>query len=54
MKAALSGYLSCESGKGVRGVLMGTRRGDPNGGESLVPHVLAPHSSVGFKADMSS
>jgi FAD synthetase len=35
MKSALSTYLSDEGGgKGVRAVLVGTRRGDPNGGES--------------------
>ncbi len=33
MKAALNEYLGCGGGKGVRGVLVGTRRGDPNGGE---------------------
>lgn len=32
MKAALSEYLGCGGGRGVRGVLVGTRRGDPNGG----------------------
>lgn len=33
MKAALEEYLGCGGGKGVRGVLVGTRRGDPNGGK---------------------
>jgi FAD synthetase len=33
MKAALSQYLGCGGGRGVRAVLVGTRRGDPNGGE---------------------
>ena len=33
MKAALSEFLS-GCGKGVRAVLVGTRRGDPNGGLS--------------------
>ena len=32
MKAALEEYLGCGGGKGVKGVLVGTRRGDPNGG----------------------
>ena len=32
MKAALEEYLHCRGGKGVKGVLVGTRRGDPNGG----------------------
>ncbi|GFZ44659.1 hypothetical protein JCM24511_02383 [Saitozyma sp. JCM 24511] len=31
MKAALEEYLGCGGGKGVKGVLVGTRRGDPNG-----------------------
>jgi len=31
MKAALTEYLSCGGGKGVRGILVGTRTGDPNG-----------------------
>jgi FAD synthetase len=31
MKAALTEYLRCGGGKGVRGVLVGTRTGDPNG-----------------------
>ena len=34
MKSALSEYLGCGGGKGVRAVLVGTRRGDPNGGRS--------------------
>lgn len=33
MKAALEEYLGCGGGKGVRGVLVGTRHGDPNGSE---------------------
>ena len=33
MKAALSEYLGCNGGKGVKGVLVGTRHGDPNGGK---------------------
>lgn len=33
MKSALAEYLGCEAGHGVKGMLMGTRRGDPNGGE---------------------
>lgn len=33
MKAALGEYLGCEAGKGVKGMLMGTRKGDPNGGK---------------------
>ncbi|ORY27375.1 hypothetical protein BCR39DRAFT_538543 [Naematelia encephala] len=38
MKAALLEYLGCGGGKGVRGVLVGTRRGDPNGDvEALAP-----------------
>jgi hypothetical protein len=36
MKVALEDYLGCEEGRGVRGVLMGTRKGDPNGGEWCV------------------
>lgn len=32
MKAALEEYLKCDGGKDVKGVLVGTRRGDPNGG----------------------
>lgn len=32
MKAALNAYFRCEGGKGVTAMLMGTRRGDPNGG----------------------
>ena len=35
MKAALDEYLSCGGGKGVKGMLVGTRHGDPNGSESL-------------------
>lgn len=35
MKAALGEYLACGGGKGVKGVLVGTRAGDPNGGELL-------------------
>ncbi|WWD22839.1 hypothetical protein CI109_107333 [Kwoniella shandongensis] len=31
MKAALEEYLGCGGGKGVKGVLVGTRQGDPNG-----------------------
>ncbi|ORX34999.1 hypothetical protein BD324DRAFT_633572 [Kockovaella imperatae] len=31
MKAALEEYLNCGGGRGVKGVLVGTRRGDPNG-----------------------
>ncbi|RXK36665.1 hypothetical protein M231_06052 [Tremella mesenterica] len=31
MKGALCSYLDCQGGKGVKGVLMGTRKGDPNG-----------------------
>lgn len=34
MKAALRAYLACEGGNGVTGMLMGTRRSDPNGGAS--------------------
>ncbi|KAI9633133.1 putative FMN adenylyltransferase [Dioszegia hungarica] len=38
MKAALGGYLGGEAGKGVKGMLMGTRKGDPNGDvEPLAP-----------------
>lgn len=33
MKAALAGYLGSEAGEGVKGILMGTRKGDPNGGK---------------------
>lgn len=33
MKVALEDYLGSEQGRGVRAMLMGTRRGDPNGGE---------------------
>ena len=33
MKGALNAFLACDGGRGVRGVLMGTRRGDPNGGQ---------------------
>lgn len=33
MKVALEDYLGCDEGKGVKGMLMGTRKGDPNGGE---------------------
>jgi FAD synthetase len=33
MKAALTDYLSCGGGTGVRGILVGTRTGDPNGRE---------------------
>jgi FAD synthetase len=32
MKGALEEYLG-DGGKGVKAVLVGTRRGDPNGGE---------------------
>jgi FAD synthetase len=35
MKSALGEYLGCEVGKGVKGMLMGTRKGDPNGGKFL-------------------
>jgi FAD synthetase len=35
MKAALTEYLRCGGGKGVKGVLVGTRSGDPNGRASL-------------------
>jgi len=35
MKAALTDYLSCGGGKGVRGILVGTRTGDPNGRKSF-------------------
>lgn len=31
MKVALEDYLGCDEGKGVKGMLMGTRKGDPNG-----------------------
>lgn len=31
MKAALREYLECGGGRGVKGVLVGTRTGDPNG-----------------------
>lgn len=34
MKAALKEYLECGGGKGVKGVLVGTRTGDPNGRKS--------------------
>lgn len=34
MKAALTEYLQCGGGKGVKGVLVGTRTGDPNGRKS--------------------
>jgi hypothetical protein len=34
MKAALKAYLGCQGGEGVSAMLMGTRRSDPNGGES--------------------
>lgn len=33
MKAALRDYLGCQGGQGVKGMLMGTREGDPNGSE---------------------
>jgi FAD synthetase len=35
MRAALRSYLECGGGKGVKGVLVGTRTGDPNGRTSL-------------------
>jgi hypothetical protein len=41
MKAALEEYLGCGGGKGVKGVLVGTRRGDPNGGECDFESVLS-------------
>ena len=37
MKAALSEYLMCSGGRGVKAVLVGTRSGDPNGGEFFSP-----------------
>ena len=37
MKAALSDYLVCSGGQGVKAVLIGTRSSDPNGGESISP-----------------
>lgn len=39
MKAALEEYLKCEGGKDVKGILVGTRRGDPNGG--VFPHAAS-------------
>ncbi|KAK4683797.1 FAD synthetase, partial [Tremellales sp. Uapishka_1] len=38
MKVALTEYLRCGGGRGVKGVMVGTRRGDPNGNVA----VLAP------------
>jgi FAD synthetase len=35
MKIALERFLDGDVGKGVKAVLVGTRRGDPHGGESL-------------------
>lgn len=33
MKAALGAYLSCEGGKDIKAILLGTRQNDPNGSE---------------------
>lgn len=44
MKAALSAYLNGK-GRDVRAVLVGTRRGDPNGSTSFVFHVPFFHDS---------
>lgn len=33
MKAALEEWLGCGGGRGVKGVLVGIRQGDPNDGQ---------------------
>ncbi|EIW73136.1 hypothetical protein TREMEDRAFT_25020 [Tremella mesenterica DSM 1558] len=45
MKGALCSYLDCQGGKGVKGVLMGTRKGDPNGAptDPSWPSILRIH-----------
>jgi hypothetical protein len=58
MKAALKAYLGCEGGEGVSAMLMGTRRSDPNGGESssLPASVLLAvrHTKLIFRRPNSS
>jgi hypothetical protein len=49
MKAALKAYLGCEGGEGVSAMLMGTRRSDPNGGESS--SLLASVSTLELNTD---
>ena len=57
MKAALSEYLACGGGKGVSAVLVGTRKGDPNGGALVIPPPCGGRAhthaeSVGLSADV--
>lgn len=42
MKVALKDFLESEVGKGMEAVLVGTRRGDPHGGEFLSLHIPLP------------
>ena len=48
MKAALTEYLSCGGGRGVRGILVGTRTGDPNGRKFTHPG-QEPSDKAGVK-----
>lgn len=40
MKAALEEWLGCGGGRGVKGVLVGTRQGDPNDGQFILIYTL--------------
>lgn len=40
MKAALEEWLGCGGGRGVKGVLVGIRQGDPNDGQFITIYSL--------------